>query len=283
MKLFVAVYNDIRLLAHFLRHYDQAGITQFFIATTSEYKDAITKFMESYNITLYDQLNIDYHPRDGHSAAVTEMRGRNQRDDEWVVIVDLDEFIEFHQDMQLVTANANRAGATVVRGIMLDRFSADGQMPAFAPNSDLSSVYPVKSRFIRNVMGGCDHKGVLVKGQLQPAAGAGHHRFDGERVFAKVLEISHFKWIPGALERLRLSHKAILSAGIPWAAEHQRVFDHYDRYGRFAWESFGGQMAKNFELELPNRCAKCGAAISEAEYEFSKERFGRALCRADQR
>jgi hypothetical protein len=280
MKLFVTIYNDAMLLGHFLRHYARAGITEFFIAVPPQLKTAAAPFLNSYGITLCEGLDVKESLLTG-SRAVSEMRKRHQGSDEWVVIVDLDEFVEFGSEISLITAAADKMGANVVRGIMLDRFSLDGQLTEFAPDADLSMAYPVKSRFIRNVMGGCDHKGVLVKGHVKPAIG--HHRFDNERTFARVLEISHYKWIPGALDRLRVSHRLVVHAGIAWAVEYQRALEHYEAHGRFAWESFGGKLAEEFELEPPELCSDCGGAISEAEFAYSVAHFGRGLCRRDQK
>ena len=281
MKLFVTIFNEAMLLGQFLRHYARAGITEFFIAVPPQLKTAATMFLSSYDITLCEGLDVNDSLLTG-SRAVSEMRKRYQASDEWVVIVDLDEFVEFGRDISSITAAADRMGANVVRGVMLDRFSLDGQLTEFAPDADLSMVYPVKSRFIRNVMGGCDHKGVLVKGNVKPALGAGHHRFEGERTFAEVLPISHYKWIPGALDRLRASHRFVVDAGIPWAIEYQRALEHYEAHGRFAWETFGGKLAEEFELDPPELCAECGGAISEAEFAYSIAHFGRGLCRRDQ-
>src|SRR5262249_21711332 len=131
-------------------------------------------------------------------------------------------------------------------------------------------------------MYGCDHKGGLVKGRLLPAAQ--HHRFEGERVFPDVLEISHYKWTTGAVERLRNSHRLVEAAGIAWSIEYRRALDHYETHGRFAWEAFGGKPATEFTPEPPpGHCVTCGAALSEAEVRFSTERYGRMLCRTDQR
>jgi hypothetical protein len=280
MKLFVTVYNDARLLEHFLRHYDGAGIDEFFIAVAPEFEQAAEQFARRYNITLC--RGLDVNESIAGASAVSEMRRQHHSADEWAVIVDLDEFIEFRQDIESTTAIADGAGATVVRGIMHDRFSADGQPAAFAANSDLSKVYPVKSRFIRNVMGGCDHKGVLVKGRIRSSAGAAHHRFEREKLCTQVLEISHYKWTPGAIDRLRESYRRVTDAGISWAIEYKRALDHYDAHGRFAWETFGGQMAQDFELEPPDTCADCDAPIADGEFRFSMARFGRALCREHQ-
>jgi hypothetical protein len=282
MKLFVTIFNDAMLLGHFLRHYARAGITEFFIAVPPHLKTAGAPFLSSYDITFCEGLDVNDSLLTG-SRAVSEMRKRYQASDEWVVIVDLDEFVEFGSDISFITAAANRMGANVVRGIMLDRFSLDGQLTQFAPDADLSMAYPVKSRFIRNVMGGCDHKGVLVKGNVQPALGAGHHRFQDERTFAEVLSISHYKWIPGALDRLRASHRLVVDAGINWGIEYKRALEHYETYGRFAWELFGGKLADEFELDPPELCTDCGGAISEAEFAYSIAHFGRGLCRRDQK
>jgi hypothetical protein len=281
MKLFVTIYNDARLLRHFLRHYDRAGIGEFFLAVSPEFKQAAEQLTGRYNVTTC--TGLDVADSVSGATAVTAMRTQYQGDDEWVVIVDLDEFIEFHTDIESTTATADDTGATVVRGIMHDRFSADGRLADFAPDSDLSVVYPVKSRFVRNVMGGCDHKGVLVKGRIKSAAGAAHHRFEGERLCTEILEISHYKWTAGAIDRLRDSYRRVTDAGVSWAIEYKRALDHYDAHGRFAWETFGGQLAQDYELEPPDTCVDCDAPIADAEFRFSTAHFGRALCRAHQK
>ncbi len=37
LKLFTTIYDDARLLGHFLAHYDRPGVTQFFIAVAKGY------------------------------------------------------------------------------------------------------------------------------------------------------------------------------------------------------------------------------------------------------
>jgi hypothetical protein len=282
MKLFVTIFNDATLLGHFLRHYARAGITKFFIAVPSQLKVAAAPFVASYDITICEGLDVRDSLLNG-SQAVSAMRETYQASDEWAAIVDLDEFIEFNSDISIITAAADKMGANLVRGIMLDRFSLDGQLTEFTPDADLSIIYPVKSRFIHNVMGGCDHKGILVKGHLKPSFGAMHHRFDNEKAFAEVLGISHYKWIPGSIDRLRASHRLVVDAGINWSIEYQRALEHYDTHGRFAWEKFGGRLAHEFKLTPPLLCAECGGAISEAESTYSVAHFGKQLCRTDQK
>ena len=285
MKLFVVIYNDARLLSHFLSHYTSAGITDFFIAVAPAFRDEVQRYADRYRITAFDDLDV-LDSLLGGSAAVTEMRRRAQRPGEWVVIVDLDEFIEFPCQIGMIVEIAEREGANVVRGVMRDRFTPDGQPAEITPESDLPQVFPITSRFIRDVMHTRDHKGVLVKGGIRAAAA--HHRFEHERVCSTLLDISHYKWIAGAVDRLRDSYERVVTAQINWGMqvnwgiEYKRALDHYDAHGRFAWEAFGGQPKTISKLEPGERCADCRAPVSWQEDRYSVERFGRALCRAHQ-
>lgn len=279
LKLFVTIYNDARLLSHFLRHYTAIGVGHFFIAVSPDLLPNAQTSAADYPVTLCTEFDLSRSVFE--TGAVTGMRTLHQTESEWVVILDLDEFVEC-SNLHSIIESADMAGTNVVRGIMHDRFAADGQLGDASPEAQLSEAFPVKSRFIREVMKGCDHKGVLVKGRLLPAAQ--HHRFEGERVFHDVLEISHYKWTAGAIERLRKSHRLAAEAGIAWSTEYKRALDHYETHGRFAWEAFGGKLAADFTPELPpGHCTECGAALSEAEVGFSTKRYGRTLCRSDQR
>jgi glycosyl transferase family 2 len=279
LKLFVAIYNDARLLEHFLRHYTSVGVSQFFIAVSPQCRASVENAIADYPVTLFHNLDVSDI---ADTFGVSQMRRAHQLPDEWVVIVDLDEFVEC-ADVVAVAEAADRAGANVVRGIMYDRFSARGDLPAFLPDSQLTDVYPIKSRFIRDVMKGCDHKGVLVKGHLQGATGAIHHWFQAERVFSHVLEISHYKWTDGSIERLRQTHRDLQRAGVWWAVEQERALHHFETHGRFAWETFGGRFSHDFIPDPPaGWCADCGGAMSEAERDYSTRTFGKTLCRTHQ-
>jgi hypothetical protein len=243
MKLFVTIYDDARLLTHLLRHYRPAGIDRFYIAAPPEFVPEVKRCSPQYDITLAEGLDVA-ESMGGGTAAVSEMRRRFQCPDEWVVIVDLDEFVEFKPGIPEILQAAENEGANVVRGIMYDRFSSDGTLPAIAPDSNLPELFPVKSRFTRDVMDGADWKGVLVKGRVTPLPRAGHHHFDGEKVCSLELEIAHYKWNDRAMERVRTAYAALLRAGVDWAEEYKRVIDYYDENGRFRWQDFGGVLSR---------------------------------------
>lgn len=244
MKLFTTIYDDARLLGHFLRHYDRAGVTDYFIATAPGFAQAVEPYTSRYKITVCDGLDVADSWLGGASA-VSDMREAHQNDDEWVIIVDLDEFAEFSPSVMKILQLSDDEGANVVRGIMYDRFSADGRLIDFSPEAELCEVYPVRCRLIRDLMGGTDYKGVLVKGRLRPLPDSGHHGFVGERISSHSVEISHYKWNARAIDRVLAAYEALTKAGKPWAFEYERVIAHYEQHGRFAWEEFGGELAEH--------------------------------------
>ncbi len=239
MKLFTAIYNDARLLGHFLAHYRRAGVTEFFIAVDPSFRSAAAEFSSTYNLTLFDELDVA-DSFTGGVTAVTEMRQRHQGMSEWVIIVDLDEFIEFPGNIRDIIQPAEQEQANVIRATMWDRFTRDGHITEFSSERDLRQIYPVRARFIKDVMEGADYKGVLVKGLIKSVAA--HHVFEGEVLCSRMLDLSHYKWFDGAIDRVKAARQMLTEAGRPWAAEFQRALDHYERNGRFAWEQFGGEL-----------------------------------------
>jgi hypothetical protein len=240
MKLYVCIFDDARLLPHFLKHYARFGISEFHIAAPATLAATIGETSRGYSVFQY----TDDHAADtvtGSVVGVTAMRAATQGADEWVVIVDLDEFVEFGEPVQQLAERAAAAGRNVVRGIMYDRLAANGQPEGFDASSHLPDVYPVRSRLTKELMGGFDIKGVLVKGHLK-SRGA-HHKFHDEKPLRDhVLEISHYKWTDRCLQRVRQAYDMASARGIEWAAQYKNVLDHYEAHGRLCWETFGGEI-----------------------------------------
>lgn len=239
MKLFVAIFDDARLLPHFLRHYAHFGITEFHIAVPLPLSAYVAEKSVGYVVRQSHDQDTS-NTVTGSVDAVTAMRLAAQGPEEWVVIVDLDEFVEFGGPAEELARRSDDLGFNAVRGIMYDRLAADGQPTGFDDHSVLPSVYPVRSRLTKQLMGGFDQKGVLVKGHLM-SRGA-HHKYHGEKPAKEILEISHYKWTDRCLARVRQSVDMASAQGISWASQYQNVLDHYQENGRFVWESFGGEI-----------------------------------------
>src|SRR6266404_3464567 len=134
MKLFTAVYDDIRLLTHFLKHYAAAGIGEFYVLSAPVFVREVRAFAEDYELTAVE-VELANSFRHGN-IAVNEMRDvrrAHQQDDEWAVVVDLDEFVELRDTLHDTVVAAEAERANVIRGIMYDRFAADGRMVDVSP------------------------------------------------------------------------------------------------------------------------------------------------------
>lgn len=239
MKLYVCITDDARLLPHFLRHYAKFGITEFHIAVPRKLADYVTGKSQGFNVRQYNSLDVEDSVIGG-VAAVTAMRMETQDTGEWVTIVDLDEFVEFVEQAPQIAERYSALGCNTVCGTMYDRFAADGRPVPFDDASDLYALYPVRARLVKEILRGVDRKCVLVKGHLKSRVA--HHKFHDEKPARVYLEISHFKWNDMGLDRMRNAYEKVLAKEIPWAAEYKRVLDHFDEHGRFAWETFGGEL-----------------------------------------
>jgi len=242
VKLFTSVFDNSDLLPHFLRHYSQAGVADFYVATPSELADVIGSLVSDYNVTIVPTDPVGDPHSVGAAESMDTMRRSYQDEDEWVIVVDVDEFIHFPEAIVDITAAAEVEGANVVRGVAHDRFSADGHLLEVEPESDLAALFPVRARFVRDVMQGCEYKRVLVKGPLESMHGADQHMLDGEKVASGQLVIDRYVWTKGSVERLRALAQTLKAAGVDQRIEYDRALQHYDARGRFAWEEFGGEL-----------------------------------------
>lgn len=238
MKVFVCICGDCRLLPHFLAHYARFGLTEFHIASDRAMASEIRSLSQGFAVTQHHDLDVA-DSITGGAAAVTQMRMMVQGPDEWAVIVDLDEFVEFGRATSVLIRAAQAQQANAIRAVMVDRFAADGKVKPIDARSVLPELFPVRARFIKEVMKGYDMKTVAVRGHLQSKIA--HHTFFDERPYSKVLEIAHYKWIDTALDRLAGAYETLVKDGVPWAAEYKRALAHYEAHGRFAWETFGGE------------------------------------------
>ena len=240
MKLYVAIFDDARLLPHFLKHYVPFGISEFHIAAPPSLADYVAEVSRGYTCHICHQYDVA-ETVTGAVGAVTAMRAATQGPDEWVAIADLDEFVEFEHPVTYWTARADAAERNVVRGIMYDRMAEDGRPKPFDDESDLPSLYPVRTRMRKELMSTVEFKGVLVKGLLQSKVS--HHKYHDEKPLKNVaLEISHYKWMENGLDRIQQAYDMAVAQGMEWSWMYKRVLDHYAQHGRFAWETFGGEL-----------------------------------------
>ena len=242
MKLFVAIAGHASLLPHFLRHYRDAGVTEFYIAVEPDLYDAIDAGSRDFPVHLVAGLDTS-ESIEGGTAAVTWMRRQFADPSEWVVLADLDEFQAHAWGLAATVAAADAESANVVRGHMIDRVASDGQLPPVIPGADLWQLFPERCHVTSRLQGGLSYKCALVKaglesGRTEEGLSLAHHHMTGERVASVSVEIHHFKWNAEALERMRVAIVRTQAAGQPFWVEYARVIEHLERHGRLRWQDF---------------------------------------------
>ena len=243
-RLFTTVFHDVKLLPHFLGHYRTAGIRDFVIAVPHWREDEIQRLAAGYEVTLVAANVGESYVLGQATETVQRLRELHQPAGAWAVVVDLDEFVAFPRDLASIIAAAEEEGANVIKGVLHDRFSLTGQPVDIDRNADPARVYPVRARFVRDVMRGCDRKPVLVKGHLRTAPRSDRYVLAGERVASEVLEVDHYRWIGGSLELLNERSAVLRQTGVEWVDEFERAIRHYEANGRFAWDRFGGEVSE---------------------------------------
>ena len=81
VKLFTSVSDDLDLFPHFLRHYAQAGVTDFFVVAPSEVVDVMTPLASDYATTIVPADPAGAARHVGSTEQVSNLRRRHQQKD----------------------------------------------------------------------------------------------------------------------------------------------------------------------------------------------------------
>lgn len=242
MKLFVAITGHATLLPHFLRHYKDVGVSDFFISVEGGLESQARHIASGFPVHLIDGLDAS-ESIEGGTASVSRMREAFADPDEWVVIADLDEFQLHPLGLVATAAAADAENANVVRGRVVDRVATDGLLKAIGPDDDLWRLFPEACYVTARLQGGLSYKCALVKGHLESGhdeegLSLAHHHMMGERVASISVDIHHFKWNAEVIERMAVAITRTRAAGQPFWVEYERVLEHLRRNGRLRWEDF---------------------------------------------
>ena len=234
MHLITPIYLDAGLLPHFLRHYSQLGVTTFHFSVNTRLNfgieaevrrhcEGFPAFVEA--VYEMDDVTQDVAPH------LNRIRERCVGADEWVSVVDLDEFYEVPVPLSQFLAERDAAGEDHVVGRFVDRLAPNGELPPLADTPSLDLQFPLKRRITRMLVGGNDAKVVLHKGRHTIVRG--HHVIEGGRLRCPIeLPLNHYKWKAGVIERLRERLKVHEERGLPWANESRSLLAHHAHHGR---------------------------------------------------
>jgi len=216
MKLLFIVWSqqNFNLMRLFFEHYRGLGVTDFYCIFH-------TYGME--NSEIYDYVSENatiVHHWDEPYTTEWECRLKNQYkreitddENEWLWVVDADEFVEVSTDF---IRNAINSESNYVDGWLVDRFSPDGLI---VPSEECVFMqFPIRTFYTRFTLNGSASKIPLTRSYV--ILGVGHHvvlnelydfGLEDERVLVSInsdedewVEVAHIKWHSNLLEEIYL-------------------------------------------------------------------------------
>ncbi len=153
LKLLSHVNADGDLIEAWLKYYLRLGVTRFYLVVHGgrEQNSRLFAIKDSYPITIestYDGPFLGEHKK-SHLDAVLA-----RHTEQWLVLVDSDEFVEFpYRDIPKTIQKLNFEGATVMAAPMLQRIKIDGELETPPMIDDPFEVMPLCSDDLYQRMG----------------------------------------------------------------------------------------------------------------------------------
>lgn len=240
MILITPIYLEAAILPHFLRHYSELGIREFHFAINTKSNPMIVREVEemSDGYPVHIDIVCEFDDMSGTRAKkLNAIRKRCAKPDEWISVVDLDEFYELPSPRSKSLSPLSEFLEWCdyheydhVRGRLIDRVATDGSFPQLRSSPSLFEQYPLKRRLTSMLVGGDDRKVVLQKASYSIVRG--HHRIrDGQSRPNIRLPVNHFKWKHGVVERIRDRLAMLERRGSDRADESSNLLNYIDQHG----------------------------------------------------
>jgi len=200
------VGGESALLSHFFSHYRGLGVESFYVIRHAESEeDPNFKLIEEQTAAAGIDLFKTYiGPWDDllHGRLMTEAMAEHP--DEWYIMADLDEFHRYDRPLGELLDLCDEGGYTHVCGCFVDRVAADGTLPEVT-SQPLWGRYPLGGAITSRLAYAPTLKIGLARGAM--GTGGGHHGTPGSTGLPSTtsyIQVHHFKWTAGVVERLRL-------------------------------------------------------------------------------
>jgi hypothetical protein len=227
MLVICPIFDRCDLLPFYLRYYSQLGATQFVVALWNGERNPVYEVIKTYSQwpieirTSIECLVKDYNGPD-ESGGLNRIRKEFQEKFPWYCLADLDEFCWFGgKTMPEIVAEAEAGGYTAIHGVFFDRFAANGRFPPIRLLHSLDATFPLVGDMTQR-LGANFNKVPLSRSDV--AVESGHHYTKG-KCWNNQVEVHHFKWTDGLVERLRERDLYFTAQGLPWSGESRRFLN----------------------------------------------------------
>ena len=227
MKMFTSIYDDASMLPHFLQHYPGLGVSQFFILIIGGIANRLLpaiQFAINRDVDVKTIVGPEAYTPKADLDARVDLVHKNCRPDEWRMIADLDELVQYGVPIEALIESAILIGADHVESKMVDRITQSGDLAQIDGRS-IWSQFPSERDFNNEFIFGCARKIHMFKGDAVLTPGC-HHAYT-RAPGINIGKSNHFRWTTKLPERLlrRLSENARSAAPDCQVFEILRMFD----------------------------------------------------------
>jgi hypothetical protein len=250
--------SNPNLLYHFIKHYSNLGITHWSLTLHT------SNSPEFNNLNIYkdilDNFRIPYKVWQGEYDDVRRVTVDNiliarQNLETWLLVVDLDEFVNFPCAIPEYLANLDQQGYNCLTGEMVDYITVNGELPKVTLELSLNQQFPRKFDLRKNTDIDLQfskyndlfrQKKIAIKKPLQ--WWIGHHDINEKtkslaRNYPYKLEIKHYPWDNLKVIRIKKLLYEQMSRTKPPAYSEQeylitqtyrlKVVDYLQKHGKF--------------------------------------------------
>jgi hypothetical protein len=196
-----ADYDGATMLPHFINHYLALGVKpENFLVVVNHNPEKVDTFsgvdlVESVT-TVLDTFHIPYRLWLEQYSSEKLMKIRYEMLNtaawgDWIIHADSDELHEYGvKSVVKFLAQADLEGVNEIKGTLVDRVSATGELSPIQPDQDIFQQYPNKCQVIKNVVGSRDTKAMAYKSYWRTDRG-------NHQVLRPVRTINYLSGSPG--------------------------------------------------------------------------------------
>ena len=233
ITLYLPVGPDIKLLEANLDYYSILGVSQILLSVhlRDEWADGllekISQTIKNYPAEIaqiYHGMSIDNRSR------YIDVTREHCKENDWVVIADLDEFHEFSMPLPDVISLCESQNYDYVTGRFLDRVGFNGKLTEYTGN--IWDCFPIGIRLTKKIYSSDSDEPKVVLARAKIGIAEGHH-YALEGMPCPVNEctatVHHFKWDASVLVRAKHMFKVLADAGDDWCIEYLQLLAYFEK------------------------------------------------------
>jgi hypothetical protein len=239
-----ALGNDLALLPHWIKHYGGMGAKMVvMLACGGAVPDTVD--LHDADVTYASMPESIAMGKWQHYPQLEKLCAMGIKDDDWLIVADLDEMMEFPRRIAPVTPvqaaidACERRKLPCVYGHFVDMVAADGSLPPVLADKPLAEQFPVETRLTEMVLGGGTQKVMLMRPNV--TIYEGHHyaaeKIGGPRLYPDIpfgelgqYKVRHYKWKSNLREHI-LHCMSFANCAESWRKEMQTALNYLDSHG----------------------------------------------------